>query len=202
MRLNRDVYVYFASFVSSTKDLLALCLTSKEFLELAFPELEYRSIHCKLDNDALWIQLASNPVQASRIRSLEIGSKNILVPKSLNANVPPLEDGRALDSALKSNSDFDFYPDRMDGTRKAVKQSEYLLVQAIKKMLNLESFLWDWEPPSIYIGAEDEGTVHKEDIWTSLRDYTSLKSLKVLDFPDCVKTRPILDSSVSQISKP
>ncbi|KAF4613026.1 hypothetical protein D9613_010829 [Agrocybe pediades] len=196
-RLNPDLHAYLVSFVSHKQDVLALCLTSKEFLAIAEPELQYRTIRCKLDNDALWRHLASNPAQAARVRHLEICRSNVLIPKPLQSN--PVEDPsckRATDSNWESGSDSESFPPTPGQDNHAAKASEALLIQAVKRMVNLESFQWHHDPPLIHQGAQIDTTLscYKDDVWTTLCDHTSLKDLKILDQP--FKARPILDSTI------
>src|SRR6266516_7979039 len=75
-KLSGDIYAYIFSFVSSRADLLVVSLANKQFHALSEPELIYRSIRCRLGNDALWEHLIAHPVHASRVREIEIQCEN------------------------------------------------------------------------------------------------------------------------------
>ena len=74
--LNVDVLAHIFSFVSSSRDLLSVSLASEWLSSLANPELLYRSVRCLLGNNAVWEYLIANPVQASRVRELEVMRDN------------------------------------------------------------------------------------------------------------------------------
>lgn len=202
--LNRDVYAYLVTFLSSPKDLLAVCLANKEFKDLAEPEMVYRHINCRLDHAALWEHLAKNPGPASRVRKLEIQRQNpsgygshLLAPsKEIFPNSRYLATGRRLLTD--------------DHTPASVERAENLLVQAVRNMVNLESFIWDrWVPfinqgdDVLHSDGQDNAgsSVYNDDIWTVLRERTKIDYLKVVDlgqlnqiFTPC---RPIFNSTVS-----
>ena len=70
--LNIDVLAHILSFVSSSRDLLSVSLANKQLSSLANPELLYCSVRCRLGSNAVWEHLIANPVQASRVRELEV----------------------------------------------------------------------------------------------------------------------------------
>ncbi|KAJ3489148.1 hypothetical protein NLJ89_g11554 [Agrocybe chaxingu] len=178
-QLNFDVYSHLLTFVSSPSDLLSVGLANKELFELAGSEIVYRSIRCKLSNNAVWEHLITNPAQASRVRELEIQREN---PSSYG----PLDEREQL-PVRKNLGSVDPSPINYAEAEK----SEHLLISAIYKMVNLESFIWDRWVPVINQGGEvpesgaaeggDEHLArHMEDIWTALRDHAQIKRLKVI----------------------
>jgi len=182
MALNLDVYAYLLTFISSPADLLAMALTSSDLFRLGMPELRYRSIRMHLGNNALWRHLAENPTLASRVRELVILKENahglldkkemerVLIP-DLRSAVPP---GRIIEAD--------------------VEQSEKLLIQALRVLINLESFSWHRNAPLINEGQEvlpsfelpsptssdAPPEVYSEDVWTALRNHTKVKKLIVM----------------------
>ncbi|KAF8953331.1 hypothetical protein BDZ97DRAFT_612767 [Flammula alnicola] len=207
VQLNGDVYAHLLSFVSSPSDLLAVSLANKELLTLAEPEIIYRSIRCKLGNDAVWEHLIANPAQASRVRELEVLRENLSGYGPLDEEEKIPESSGTFKPSSKSADE-----DALATTsREKTEHSERLLIQAIQSLVNLESFTWDHWVPEINQGEEvlrDAGEgdndepleTYSEDVWTALRDHTQLKRLKVVDLgrkdtrsPD---PRPIFDSTI------
>lgn len=177
--LNFDILSHIVTFVPSTRDLLAICLTNKILLGLAEPELAYRVIKCQLINVAVWEKLC-NPANAARVRKLEI-QDSLLYDWNSGQNhrlerIPSEIHWEAIDISTSSSLD-------------VIERSESLLIQAVSKMVNLESFRWDPCVPVIIQGEKtlwfqngtqnDEGPVYADDIWTTLHNYTSLKFLTV-----------------------
>ncbi|KAJ8515645.1 hypothetical protein ONZ45_g6939 [Pleurotus djamor] len=66
-------------------------------------------------------------------------------------------------------------------SRVLLEQSEKLLTQALRGMVNLESFTWDrWAP--VVVAQDDEGV--NEDVWTVLKNKAQLRKLTVYDLRD------------------
>ena len=179
--LNLDIYAHLLTFISSPADLLAVALTSCDLFRLGMPELRYRSIRAHLGNNALWRYLAENPTLASRVRELVILRENahgLLDKKEMERVLIP-----DLRSAVPSGR----------ATEADVEESERLLIQALRVLINLESFTWDRNVPLINEGQEvlplfglgssgdARPEVYSEDIWTTLRDHTQVKKLIVMD---------------------
>jgi hypothetical protein len=204
--LNLDVYTHLLSFISSPGDLLAFSLANKQLRAIAEPELIYRSIRCRLDNDAIWKHVIANPALASRVRVLEIQRENETRMGSSDEKerVPKLYHG----AVGQGNGPMWSPPP----SREQDEGSERLLIKAIRVMVNLESFMWDWCVPFInvgekvsereHVGEDHDPETYQEDMWTTLRDHTQLRKIHVLDlgihrelFPN---RRPIFFSSVSR----
>ncbi|EDR12618.1 uncharacterized protein LACBIDRAFT_311211 [Laccaria bicolor S238N-H82] len=181
--LNEDVYAHLLTFISSPADLLAVALTSSDLFRLGMPELRYRSIRMNLGNNALWMYLAENPSLASRVRELVILKDNahsLLVKKEMERLLIP-----DLRSAVP--------PRRI--TKADVEQSERLLIQALRVLVNLESFGWHRVAPLISEGqkvlpsiglqsstsSDAPPEVYSEDVWTALRNHTQVKKLIVMN---------------------
>ncbi|KAF8905931.1 hypothetical protein CPB84DRAFT_533566 [Gymnopilus junonius] len=193
-QLNGDIYSHLLSFVSSSSDLVAISQANKELLDLTEPELLYRSIRCKLEDNAVWEHLISSPAHASRVRELTIEGENGRFPPKFT----PYDDEstNALSSFRNSDATTEPLTNLFKHTRETTEHSEHLLIQALTSMVNLESFTWDrGQVPLIHEGeemsrlptaADDRDAVpdtyiYREDIWTVLRDYTQLRRLKVVD---------------------
>ncbi|KDR78443.1 hypothetical protein GALMADRAFT_64396 [Galerina marginata CBS 339.88] len=187
LQINGDVYSHLFSYVSSPADLLAVSLASKEISSLAKPELVYRSIRCRLDNNAVWEHLIANPAHASRVRELEIQREN-------PSGYGPLDERERFAGKYSTFQESEDTIDRKPVTRQQVEASERLLIQALYAMINLENFNWDRWVPVINVGhevlgAENDNTkdadtvpeTYQEDIWTALRDYTQIRRLTVVD---------------------
>jgi len=199
--LNLDVYAHLLTFISSPADLLAVALTSSDLFRLGIPELRYRSIRTYLGDDALWRYLAENPTLASRVRELVILKDNahgrldmdmerVLIPDLRSAVTP----GRIIEAD--------------------VEQSERLLIQALRVLINLDSFGWHRKAPLINEGQEvlpsfglQSSTssdappeVYSEDVWTALRNRTQVKKLIVMNLGRNQTISPsilsVFDSSV------
>jgi hypothetical protein len=163
---------------TSPNSLLIVALARGDCLTLQEPEI-YRSIRCKLGNNAVWEQLLSNPSHALRVRELEIqredsSGRGVMDEEEwfLGARSKPVQEITT--------------PDKL--TREEVVHSEQLLMQAIHLMLNLEGFTWDRWVPEVNHGEEIRTTecqlhyeTYREDVWTVLREYTKLKKLTVVD---------------------
>jgi len=179
--LDLDVYAHLLTFISSPADLLAVALTSNDLFRLGMPELRYRSIRTHLGNNALWRYLAENPTLASRVRELVI----------LRENAHGLLDEKEMERVLIPDLRSVVPSGRI--TEAGVEESERLLIQALRVLINLESFTWDRKVPLINEGQEvlplfglgSSGDappeVYSEDIWTALRDHTQVKKLIVMD---------------------
>jgi hypothetical protein len=179
--LNLDVYAHLLTFISSSTDLLAVALTSSDLFRLGTPELRYRSIRTHLGNKALWRHLAENPTLASRVRELVI----------LKENPHGLLDKKEMERVLIPDLRSVVPSGRI--TEADVEESERLLIQALRVLINLESFTWDRKVPLINEGREvlplfglgSSGDappeVYSEDVWTALRDHTQVKKLIVMD---------------------
>ncbi|EDR12127.1 uncharacterized protein LACBIDRAFT_323175 [Laccaria bicolor S238N-H82] len=179
--LNLDVYAHLLTFISFPADLLAVALTSCDLFRLGMPELRYRSIRTHLGNNALWRFLAENPALASRVRELVI----------LRENAHGLLDKKEMERVLIHGLRCTVPSGRV--TEADVEESERLLIQALRVLINLESFTWDRKVPLINVGQEvlplfglvPSGDVppqvYSEDVWTALRDRTQVKKLIVTD---------------------
>ncbi|KAF9461100.1 hypothetical protein BDZ94DRAFT_858896 [Collybia nuda] len=191
VNLNGDVFSHLLSFVSSPRDLLAASLTNRELFTLAGPELIYRSVRCRLGNNAVWEHLIANPALASRVRELEIQRENF-------SGYGPLDErerlpGEHLNLEGGSNSPTsEEIIARQSPSLEKTEKSERLLIKALHTLVNLERFTWDRWVPVINQGAEipqilvesEEGRVpgsYQEDVWTALRDHTQIQKLKVVD---------------------
>ncbi|KDR66411.1 hypothetical protein GALMADRAFT_80837 [Galerina marginata CBS 339.88] len=204
VKLNADIYTHLLSFVSSPSDLLAVGLANKELLTLAEPELIYRSIRCKLNNDAVWEHLISKPLQASRVRELVI-QREASIPRSNSLGQERIPEGNSVQLGEPSGQVV-LDPRQSKYGRKNAENSERLLLRALQKMVNLDSFTWDrWMPfinqgEEVFHYSEEEGIppVYREDIWTALRDYTQVKILEVVDFGKALfpESRPIFNSTI------
>ncbi|CAA7263372.1 unnamed protein product [Cyclocybe aegerita] len=193
-QLNFDVYSHLLTFVSSPSDLLSFGLANKDLFELAGPEIIYRSIRCKLSNNAVWEHLIANSAQASRVRELEIQRENPSGYGPLDER-ERLPEGKNLDSSGLSSVDY-----------AEVEKSERLLLSAIHKMVNLESFTWDrWVPvvnqgEEVQESREVQPATYSEDIWTALRDHAQIKRLNVVDLGRSEVLlegiRPIFESTI------
>ncbi|KAF9045187.1 hypothetical protein BJ165DRAFT_1475963 [Panaeolus papilionaceus] len=212
--LNDDVLALLMSFVSSPADLLAVTLSSKHMYDLAESELVYRSVRCKLSNNAVWEHLIDNPAQAAKIRELEIQREN---PSGLG----DLDEEERYPADRVGQHDAEGDVEMSSSIRPSeeeVEHSERLLISALHHMVNLECFRWDRWVPVINKGdellscrqesAQGSGGVfvelYQEDIWTALRDYTPVKKLWVVDlgrfeklFDEC---KPIYESTIFTLS--
>jgi hypothetical protein len=188
--LNNDVLSHIFSYVASPLDLLAVSLANNKLSELTDPELVYRSFRCRLGNDAVWEHLIENPAFASRVRELEIQRENF----SGHGDLDERERAGRLEfvNADGTKVTEEELIARQSPDPEKVEKSEKLLIQALKKMVNLESFKWDRWVPMINQGVAvwergglpKEGAgleVYEEDIWTTLRDYTQVKRIDVVD---------------------
>ena len=208
--LNDDILAYILSFVSSPRDILSVCLSNKRLSSLANPELLYRSVRCRLGNNAVWEHLIANPVKASRVRELEVMRENFgwlgndyeIYEKEHTGRLDLV--GRRL---TKKEVE-----DRAEPRLEDVERSEQLLIQALKVLVNLESFKWDRWWPVINQGSghfisqdefeDGEGSrpIYEEDIWTTLRDHTQVRRIWAIDLgkSDTIVLNPryIFDSTV------
>jgi len=110
---------------------------------LANPELLYRSVRCRLGNNDVWKHLMENPVQASRVHELEILRENYYIelgPKG--DDIYEKEHAGWLDLVGRRLTIREIM-DRGKPWREDVESSEKLLIQALKMLVNLESFKWD-----------------------------------------------------------
>ena len=179
--LNPDIYAHLLTFISSPADVLAVALTSSDLFHLGMPELRCRSIRTYLGDNTLWRYLAENPTLASRVRELVILQDNAL---------GLLEVGRV------------FFPDLRSAvpSRRMIEaggeKSERLLIQALRVLVNLESFGWhQHQDPLINEGqkvplsfglqsstsSDAPPEVYSEDVWTVLRKHTQVKKLIVIN---------------------
>jgi len=165
--LDLDVLSHLVTFVSSREDILALGLTNKQLFSLALPELRYRVIRCDLVNIPVWKHLIDNPAKASRVRQLALQGEwskpqrkpdmlpfntwcHCVAPPFLNENLRPL-------------------------THEELEYCERLLIQAIRVMVNLETFSWTRWPPFIRGSmSPSDGRASEEDIWIAIKNHTKL----------------------------
>lgn len=192
VQLNSDVYAHFLSFVDSPSDLLAVGLANRELLSLAEPELLYRSIRCKLGNNAVWEHLISYPTHATRVRRLE------LMPDHPSSS-EPLDNQEQVPEGLDAGK----CPTETAISREDTIYSETLLIRAIHNMSNLQDFTWNRWVPAINKGDEEFGETgnhYTEDVWIALRNSTGLSKLKVVDYGfahhSFIDSRSIFSSSV------
>lgn len=192
VQLNSDVYAHFLSFVDSPSDLLAVGLANRELLSLAEPELLYRSIRCKLGNNAVWEHLISYPTHATRVRRLE------LMPDHPSSS-EPLDNQEQVPEGLDAGR----CPTDTAISREDTIYSETLLIRAIHNMSNLQDFTWNRWVPAINKGDEEFGETgnhYTEDVWIALRNSTGLSKLKVVDYGfahhSFIDSRSIFSSSV------
>jgi hypothetical protein len=182
--------------------LLVVALSKEDSLSLAEPET-YISVRCKLGNNAVWKHLLSNPTYAVHVRELEIQREDISRRGIMDEEEHFLRKRRNPVQGIAT-------PDRF--TREEVVHSELLLMQAIRLMVNLESFTWDRWVPEINHGEEKQTTerqlyyeTYREDIWTALRGNAKLTKLTVVDLGRAVlrptdipvDVRSIFSSTVS-----
>ncbi|PPQ65916.1 hypothetical protein CVT24_011249 [Panaeolus cyanescens] len=212
--LNDDVLSLLMSYVSSPADLLSVTLSSKHMYNLAESELVYRSVRCKLSNNAVWEHLIDNPAHAAKIRELEIQRENPSGAGELDEKERYPTDRVAHTDA---EGDVDM-TSHISPSEEEVERSERLLIAALRHMVNLESFRWDRWVPVINKGEEllscrhesAQGAtgvfveLYQEDVWTALRDYTQVKRLWVVDlgrydqiFDEC---KPIYESTIFTLS--
>ena len=184
--INTDVLAHILLFVSSPRDLLSFGLANKQLFSLANPELLYRSVQCRLRNNAVWEHLIANPAQASRVRELEVLRENHSRPRIEMERAGSLH---LVDHKLTMEE----ISARQTPRWEDVERSERLLIQALKILVNLESFKWDrWVPvvnqgdglfscQGYFDDAQLSGPIYEEDIWTALRDYTQVRRIRVVD---------------------
>lgn len=158
--------------------LLVVALSKEDHLSLTEPET-YNSVRCKLGNNAVWEHLLSNPTHAAHVRELEIQREDLSGRGVMDEEEAFLWKRRKPVQGIA-------IPDRF--TREEVVHSELLLMQAIRLMINLESFTWDRWVPEVNHGEEIQTTEHqlhydtyREDIWTVLRGNAKLTKLTVVD---------------------
>jgi len=185
LNVNADVLAHIISFVSSPRDLLSVSLANKQLSSLAHPELLYRSVQCRLGNNAVWEHLIAYPAQASRVRELEVLRENDSGSREL------VEKERAGPLHLVGPRLTMQEISAMQAPRwEDVERSERLLIQALKMLVNLESFKWDrWVPVinqrdglfSCQGKSDDSGPIYEEDIWTALRDHAQVRRISVVD---------------------
>jgi len=164
--------------VDHNNSLLVAALSKKDRLSLAKPKT-YNSVRCRLGDNAVWEHLLSNPAHAAHVRDLEIQREDWVGRGVMDEEKLFLEERRKLIQGIT-------IPDKF--TREEVVHSELRLMQAIRLMVNLESFTWDRWVPEVNHGEEIQTTEHhlhyetyREDIWTALRGNANLKKLVVVD---------------------
>ena len=182
--------------------LLVAALSKEDSMSLAESET-YISIRCKLGNNAVWEHLLSNPTHAAHVQELEIQREDLSRRGVMDEEEHFLRTRRKLVQGIAT-------PDRF--TREEVVHSELLLMQAVRLMINLESFTWDRWVPEINHGEEIQTTerqryyeTYREDIWTALRGNANLRKLTVVDLGRAilrptnipVDVRSIFSSTVS-----
>jgi hypothetical protein len=164
--------------------------------------LEYRDIRCHLNMDVLWEHLIANSDLAGNIRKLDIQpdgyglEDNVLWPFPVRVPKRFLPEEQPVVETSSPPSD-----EHLDRDRR----SETLLIFALKNMRNLTNFKWNRNPPLF----DSLAGVGNEDIWTTLRSYTALLDLDVVDYSEfspvhCAQAdpvgfsylRPIWDSAV------
>jgi hypothetical protein len=155
--------------LDSRADLVNLCSVSRTLNPIITERhLDYRDIRCRLDK--VWVHLINNPSLARNVRRLEIqpggGTMDIWpcpirVPKLFRPTVR---------RKLESRQIPPFHLDRD-------RRFETLLISALKNLSNLSSFKWGRSPPLF----DTRAGIGSEDIWTTLRAYTALRELDVVD---------------------
>ncbi|KAJ8507012.1 hypothetical protein ONZ45_g10582 [Pleurotus djamor] len=165
-RLNEDTIRYLIAFIRSREDLLALGLTNSRNFGLVKPSLAHRVVRSFLGNDLLWKYFIAHPEHAAQVHELEILRENPGASPRHPEPVPtPVLSADTNTTSL---------------SRTQLEESETLLINAVRLMLNLQTFIWDRWVPVVNVRRADELIVG-EDIWTTLRDHTQLKELDVVD---------------------
>jgi hypothetical protein len=182
--------------VDAREDLINLSSISRALNPvIAERHLEYRDIRCRLNMDGFWEHVISNSGLAKSIRRLEIQPDAydgvheiwpfpIRVPKRFLPDEQPM---------LEINGRPSKHLDRD-------RRSETLLISALKNMHNLTYFKWKREPP-LFDSLAGIGT---EDIWTTLKTYTPLRDLDVVDDSlfspvHCIRVDPVRFSYIRPI---
>ncbi|KAJ8507932.1 hypothetical protein ONZ45_g9731 [Pleurotus djamor] len=167
--LNEDSIRYLIEFIPLRKDLLALGLTHSRNLSLVKSGLAHRVIRSYLDNKALWNYFTLHPEHAAEVYELEILREN--------PGAAPYHAERVPVPEL-----FDVETGAKESSRAELEASENLLIEAVRRMVNLKTFIWDrWVPLVNAQKVDEQDAIVGEDIWTTLRDYTQLKELTIVD---------------------
>ncbi|KAF9531206.1 hypothetical protein CPB83DRAFT_881706, partial [Crepidotus variabilis] len=134
----------------------------------------HSSITTCLGNNELWEYFILHPDSALQVRHLEIEDDGEWWDR---------QDSEEADSEEGYSSPTESL---LSDYRDETEISEKFLLEALCLMSNLESLAWERSVPLINQGEEipghPEGATYQGDIWTTLRDCTSLKKLKVVDW--------------------
>ncbi|KAJ8516638.1 hypothetical protein ONZ45_g6054 [Pleurotus djamor] len=161
-----EIVLHIIESIPSRQDLLTFGLTSSKHLSIVKPHLAHRVIRCYLDNKALWLYFIQHPEYAAYVSKLEI-----LGSYTRSGDLERVPSPLLSNSALHQSPSFETHSD-------ALEEAERLLIQALRFMVNLESFDWQHTIPLITSGNPDSGECSQSgDVWTNLRDFTQIKNL-------------------------
>ena len=163
--------------IESYDDILSVALSNRALYSLVVSRhLYYRDIRSRLHNPSLWSWLSrSDDLRAAHIHSLTILPDDQPDAYRLRERLPP-------------NFPSQSRPANYSPTLEATRESQMLLVSALKRMFRLRRFRWYCVPRPVLEG--------EDDIWNTLARLGTVRDLCVLDFEvDELQVTPIAASS-------
>ena len=163
-----DLLDVILGHIESHADILNVALSNKALHSLVVSSryLHYCDIRSKLHNPSLWSWLSRlDDLRAANIHSLTI------LPDDVYDIYSSVLDG--LRERLPPN--FPSKPQPLSSlTLETARESQMLLVSALRRMSHLRQFRWYCIPPPVLEG--------EDDIWTTLARLGTIRELNILDF--------------------
>lgn len=190
-----DILTSIPFLFQKTLDISSFRLVNRICYAASKNHLEYHTIQCGLYNNDLWRRLIDQPALARRVRSLTIlpeilgqGPRRMEV-SYVNEIVPP----NLQVSKRVAVTDDD---DQVDIVLQRCRESESLLIHAIRTMTNLLVFNWDANPPVIgdtkspCTGKYADDIVGVISIWQALSTLPNLVDFRAVDLSCDLYIRP------------